>query len=293
MVSPYYHYFLATSLTAASELLDDFTVSQAAKAEPSTSAPSTSGPGRPSTASPSSANHTSADALPDPESDDFTRQMQAGMAELMQEFENNPELAKQMEGLLQGLQEENAGEGEGDASEAAPVPPMASTSQERSSSQPSGQRPKSDEESFAETIKRTMERMQSSEDQATSAAQSGGGEEDFLEQLLKGMPGGAAGANDMDEEGFTNMLLGMMEQLMNKEALYEPMKELDEKFPTWIEKNKGKVAQEDMNRYEEQRDLAREIVAKFEQPGYKDESVKDREYIVERMQKVSYLLSLR
>jgi len=36
------------------------------------------------------------------------------------------------------------------------------------------------------------------------------------------------------------MLLGMMEQLTNKDILYEPMKELDDKFPDWMEKNGAK-----------------------------------------------------
>jgi peroxin-19 len=118
--------------------------------------------------------------------------------------------------------------------------------------------------SFQETIRRTMERMQTSGQQATAAAAAEGSEEDF-----------------------SKMLMGMMEQLTNKEILYEPMRELNEKFPGWMEKNKDTVKEEDRKRYVEQQKLVLEMVTKFEEPTYKDENVADREYIVDRMQRVS------
>ena len=83
------------------------------------------------------------------------------------------------------------------------------------------------------------------------------------------------------------MLLGMMEQLTNKEILYEPMKDLDRNFPEWLEKNEGKTGEEDLKRFREQRKLVGEIVGRFERDGYNDADAKDREFIVERMQQVS------
>ena len=82
------------------------------------------------------------------------------------------------------------------------------------------------------------------------------------------------------------MLMGMMEQLTNKEILYEPMKELHVKFPDWMERNRGKTKGEDLKRYEEQQRLVGEIVGRFEMKGYSDERAEDREFIVERMQLV-------
>ena len=102
----------------------------------------------------------------------------------------------------------------------------------------------------------------------------------------------ADGAGPGDEEEFSKMLMGMMEQLTNKEILYEPMKELHDKFPAWMERSRGKVAEEDWKRYEVQRGLVGEIVERFERKGYSDANVGDREYIVERMQKVSIFLLL-
>lgn len=140
------------------------------------------------------------------------------------------------------------------------------------------------EASFQETIRRTMERMQASGDQATAAAATSSGD-DFMSELLKQMSSGDLNGEGSEEE-FSKMLMGMIEQLTNKDILYEPMKELDDKFPEWFEKNKSSTPAEDLKRYEEQRVLVREIVAKFEESSYSDSNASDREYIVDRMQKV-------
>ena len=144
------------------------------------------------------------------------------------------------------------------------------------------------EASFQDTIRATMERMQNSGDQATAAAASGsGGADDFMAEMLKSL-----GSGDLNLEGgedgedFSKMLMGMMEQLTNKEILYEPMKELHDKFPDWMEKNKASTPEVDMHRYETQQKLVQEIVGKFEESTYKDSNPADREYIVDRMQKV-------
>jgi peroxin-19 len=142
------------------------------------------------------------------------------------------------------------------------------------------------EASFQETIRRTMERMQTSGEQATAAA-AAEGSDNFISELLKAMQSSNLESGEGNDEEFSKMLMGMMEQLTNKEILYEPMKELDEKFPEWLEKNRDKTSAEDLKRYEEQQTLVREIVAKFEESTYSDSSTAHREYIVDRMQKVS------
>ena len=147
------------------------------------------------------------------------------------------------------------------------------------------------EASFQETIKRTMERMQASGEQATAAA-AAEGTDDFLAEMLKQMQAGGLDGAEGNEEDFSKMLLGMMEQLTNKEILYEPMKELNEKFPDWLEKNRDKTSKEDLKRYEEQQGLVKQIVARFEEPSYTDSNTADREYIVDKMQKVCNILSL-
>lgn len=148
-------------------------------------------------------------------------------------------------------------------------------------------------ESFNDAIQRTMERMKESGNRATEAASTDDGmSDDMLAQLLKAVEAGAAGAGE--DGDLTKMFMGMMEQLSNKEMLYEPMKELDGKFGPWIEQNKadGKVPVEDMQRYETQARVVKQIVQKFEEEGYSDEDSKCREYVWERMQEVRSLFSL-
>jgi peroxin-19 len=113
--------------------------------------------------------------------------------------------------------------------------------------------------------------------------------DDILAEMFKQMQGSALEGGS--EEDISKMLLGMMEQLTNKDILYEPMKELNEKFPGWIEKNKDNVSKEDLERYRGQQALVEEIVAKFEDKSYADSNVTHREYIVERMQKVGLVRS--
>lgn len=189
------------------------------------------------------------------------------MAKLMSDVNETPEMQKQFEAMMselgsvvgQQLAEGNE-PGAASSSKAAPGAPG--------------------KESFEETIRKTMERMQSSGDKATAEA-SAPGQDDFLEQMLKQMQG------EGGDEDFSKMLLGMMEQLTNKEILYEPMVDLNNKFPDWMEKNKDKTPAADLARFTEQQGLVKEIVARFERPGYSDGNAEDREFIVERMQKVS------
>ncbi|EKV07303.1 Peroxin 19 [Penicillium digitatum] len=141
-------------------------------------------------------------------------------------------------------------------------------------------------DSFNDAIKRTMGRMKESGDKATAAINEDDISEDMLAQLLKAVEAGASGAGE--DGDLSKMFMGMMEQLSNKEMLYEPMKELDVKFGPWIEKNKGsgKVSAEDMQRFETQARVVKQIVAKFEEKNFSDDDPKCREYVWERMQEM-------
>lgn len=45
---------------------------------------------------------------------------------------------------------------------------------------------------------------------------------------------------------------GLMKHLLSKEVLYDPMKEIGDKYPSWLEANQGKVPQSDFDRYTKQ-----------------------------------------
>ncbi|KAL4764398.1 putative peroxisomal membrane protein receptor Pex19 [Aspergillus foveolatus] len=149
---------------------------------------------------------------------------------------------------------------------------------------PAGSEAGAGPESFNDAIQRTINRMKESGEKATAAV-SEDNADDLIAQLLKAMEAGGDGSGG-DEGDLTKIFMGMMEQLSNKDMLYEPMKELDTKFGPWLKENKGKgkVSDADMERYEKQAQLVGEIVRKFEEPGYTDEDPGCREYVWDKMQ---------
>ncbi|KAI1820308.1 Pex19 protein family-domain-containing protein [Xylaria intraflava] len=263
------------------DMLDEFsTVKLNSQASASASAPAPapkttaaapqSAPARPSADNEAFDPNAPIPGLDDFSEEEFEKQLQAGMAELMNGLENSaspPDIQSQFENIFKEL--------------GAAETPAAG---EDSASQSKTAEDLSQDASFQETIRRTMARMQASGDQATAAATAEGSEDDFIAEMMKAMKDMPEG--DDSEEGFSKLLMGMMEQLTNKEILYEPMKELNDKFPAWMEKNKGTLAKDDLKRYQEQQALVAEMVTKFEEPTYSDSNVADREYIVDRMQKM-------
>ncbi len=211
--------------------------------------------------------------LSDAAADEFSRQLQDQMAALLGNVDETPEMRKEIEALMHEL---GAAADPGDSGSAKPGAENTTTQAA----------PSRGEDGFQETIRKTMERMQNSGEQACAAAAASDDSEDILAQMLKEMQSSEQDGTG-DEEGFSKMLMSMMEQLTNKDILYEPMKELHDKFPGWMSKNKNSVKKDDLRRYEDQQRLVEEIVAKFDEKGYTDSNAADRQYIVERMQQVS------
>ena len=211
---------------------------------------------------------------PESTADDFSRQLQDQMAALMGEIDESPEMRRELETMMKELGATAApGVGEEGLSISRETPAVPASSI-------------TTEDGFQETIRKTMERMQASGEQATAAA-AANDSDDILAQMLKEMQGSVAGSQG-GEEDISKMLMGMMEQLTNKDILYEPMKELNDKYPSWMAKNKKTARTDDLQRYEEQQRVVGEMVSRFERDGYSDSNATDREFIVERMQKVSY-----
>lgn len=202
------------------------------------------------------------------------------MADLLKELNDTPELKAEFDKLVKELNDATLSQ---PSAAGSPNPPPASSSATPGAGAAGPSSPKA--KSFADTINQTMNRMESSSEQVTSSLTE---EEtdDFLAEMLKQMQSTLGSGTGNSDEDLSKMLLGIMEQLTNKEILYEPMKELHQKFPDWLEKNAAAQKEEDLKRYREQSRLVKEIVERFERPGYSDDNTEDREYIVDRMQQV-------
>ncbi|KAK4355917.1 hypothetical protein RND71_024888 [Anisodus tanguticus] len=56
----------------------------------------------------------------------------------------------------------------------------------------------------------------------------------------------------------------MMQQLLSKEILHEPMREIGERYPKWLEDNKAKLTSEEYERYRNQYELIRDLNKVYE-----------------------------
>ncbi|KAL1828471.1 hypothetical protein DCAR_0207694 [Daucus carota subsp. sativus] len=94
--------------------------------------------------------------------------------------------------------------------------------------------------------------------------------EDWVKQFEE-----LAGSQDMD-----SIMETMMQQLLSKDVLQDPMKEIGERYPKWLEDHKATLTKEDYDRYFHQHELIKELNGVYEtEPGNFNK-------IVELMQKM-------
>ena len=225
--------------------------------------------------------------------EDFARQLQAGMQGLLAELQTSPQAKQEFESLVKSMSEATE-----PAATAAAATGIDTTAAPNTSSAPSS------DSQFQDTISKTIARMQESSSAAKMNIGADASEDEFLAEMMRQLTaagGGAAGeggggglgslpgvgrSNDEGSGEFTEMLEGVMSQLMNKEILYEPMKELAQKYPQYIAKTKSTSTEEENRRYEEQGVVAAKITAVFEHPNYSDDDTKQKEDVLELMQQV-------
>ncbi|KAL4067800.1 Pex19 protein [Scleroderma yunnanense] len=167
---------------------------------------------------------------------------------------------------------------------------LSSTSQLKpaSTDQAASKRPTTSTE-FQSRIRNTMDKMKSSESNLTPPPPSStSGELDELAALFQNLgqmnPGNSAEENidPNAEKELTSMLEQMMGQLMSKEVLYEPLKELDEKFPSYLESH-STLSSEDQERYQKQISCIKQLLEIFEAPAYNEEDEETKKKIMDIM----------
>ncbi|KAF8066549.1 Pex19 protein family-domain-containing protein [Lyophyllum atratum] len=144
---------------------------------------------------------------------------------------------------------------------------------------------------FQSKIQQAMNKLRESESnlQADStpkpAVGAGSANPDSLEALLSslGSLGLGEGEGPEDEAELAGLLENMMGQLMSKEVLQEPLKELADSFPPYLEKPPAPLSAEDRTRYENQLDCVRRILAVFDKPSYSDDNADDRKVVSDMM----------
>lgn len=199
-------------------------------------------------------------------SDDFAKQLQSGMEDLMRELESSPEARKDFEQLMSQM-------GTATLDSSTKTTEANTTSYPNNSSKSNKIQPETvgakTPKNFQDTLSANLARMKETDASSSeaTAALSGSEENDaFMEEMMRQFE--QAAGHGEGEGDFSKILEGMMAQLMSKEILYEPLLELHQKYPDWI-----KLHPEDKNidTYKAQSKLVEEIVAKFEDRNYRDE----------------------
>lgn len=223
--------------------------------------------------------------LPDLGSDDFARQLQMGMEDLMKELDSSPEARKDFEQLMTRM----------DAATIDPFPapptsypnnprrlPATSSGSAAASDMPDNRTLKTPKD-FQASIEANLQRMKDSESVAAqSALDSEGTESDaFMAEMMKQFQDSAGGDGD-----FGSVLEGMMSQLMSKEILYDPLLELHQKYPAWLADHPTDAK---FDEYKQQAALVREIIEKFDDREYRDEDKEKKEEVMELMGRMQEL----
>nr|GAT59084.1 predicted protein [Mycena chlorophos] len=197
------------------------------------------------------------------------------------------ELARGMENLMREI----SGSGEGGASEPVPNEEELKAAWEAMLIESMNGMGGNDEQGssssagatndFQAKIKQAMGKLKEGED-ALKSSDGSAANADPLAALLAslGEGDGDLPANEAELAGF---LENMMGELMSKEILYDPLKELAEKFPPYLASPPSPISADDRKRYEDQLERVQAIIALFEKPTYSDQDPKARESVVALM----------
>lgn len=224
--------------------------------------------------------------------DEFTKALQADLggsdpdsdfAKVMAAIADNPEAKRELEELTKQLASSGI-----DFDDIMKDAEIAEKQEAEMAAQ--GTVPKlAGDASFQDKIRRTMENLEEGGRKAGEQA-SKSAEEDMLETLMRALAEGGGDPNadlPVSDEDIQKFFGNMFTQLSEKELMYEPMKELDDKYKGWIEARESTLSAEDKARYTQQRDIVKEIVAKYENPKWSDDDPEQRAWVWEKMQQVS------
>ncbi|KAI9274340.1 Pex19 protein [Phascolomyces articulosus] len=213
--------------------------------------------------------------------DEFAKQLAANMQELMGQMDQDKEMKETFEKIWSSFEAtENEEKGESTTTASRSVPEVATTA----AGAGSNNKPGSGQPSFQETIAQTMNKLKDSSKQVDSSiAEEGVPDDAFMAEMMRQM-------ESLAENGeFENVLEGMMQQLMSKELLYEPMKDMASKYPDWLKENKDKLSQAEYEKYEKQHELCKQVVAKYDASNFDEKNEAQSREIMDLMQKMQDL----
>ncbi|CAE7230787.1 unnamed protein product [Rhizoctonia solani] len=136
------------------------------------------------------------------------------------------------------------------------------------------------DDAFQRTIRQAMDKLKTSDENAKT---SGAASTDDFAELLKQL-----GEGGEDDETLQGMIQGMMGQLMSKEILYEPLLEMNEKFPGYFTEHPN-LPEEDMKRYKSQEAIVKQLVDIYQKPDYSDDNAETNKEVLRLMNQMQEL----
>jgi hypothetical protein len=94
------------------------------------------------------------------------------------------------------------------------------------------------------------------------ASGGGGGGLRDLSSASQAAGAGAGGAGEFP--GMSSIVDTIMHQILSKEVLYQPMKDIGDKYPEWLAANKESLDPEQYTKYEEQYEYIQKICTMYE-----------------------------
>ncbi|RHY29060.1 hypothetical protein DYB32_005485 [Aphanomyces invadans] len=67
-----------------------------------------------------------------------------------------------------------------------------------------------------------------------------------------------------EKNDFQGLVDGMMQQLLSRDVMYDPMKQICEKYPAWLAEKEPHLSKEDYERYGKQYQYFQQILAVYE-----------------------------
>ncbi|CCO34151.1 Peroxisome biogenesis protein 19-1 AltName: Full=Peroxin-19-1 [Rhizoctonia solani AG-1 IB] len=134
---------------------------------------------------------------------------------------------------------------------------------------------------FQRTIRQAMDKLKSSDENARA---SGSGNEDDFADFLKQLSDGGDG----NEDGLKGMIENMMGQLMGKEILYEPLVEMNDKFPGYFAEHPN-LPEADLKRHKAQQAIVKQLVEIYQKPNYSDDDKETGKEVLRLMNEMQEL----
>ncbi|KAL7753511.1 Peroxisome chaperone and import receptor [Sorochytrium milnesiophthora] len=224
---------------------------------------------------------------------EFAKELAAGMEELMNSSEyNNDEFKDAMGAILNSLGSLNVDEHASAASSGEQPAQLDANAKSQTAATPSAssaKKPKSAAASanaggnFQDKIKETMARMQNSSEQVGSELKDESPDA-LVAEMMKQME------QLTDSNEFEGMLENMMESLMSREILYDPLKDLAAKYPEYLERTKDTLPADEHKKYAQQFEYVKQIMAIYDRtaPGA-EESPEESRAIIDLMTKMQEL----